>query len=166
MKRTSMIALGVCAFLVAYLLMVFIPLKNQNEPDMTADRAAQMLNNLAVAFQDSSTDRVLGFAAPDAKIAGRDLDNIRKLLQAAFREMKQPKVDWSDVKFDKTGSQAHITAHVTVRDSDGGNPNAHYAANVGFVVEQRTEKHLMGLMSVDKWKIVSVDAPSLPEIGM
>src|SRR4051794_31320737 len=97
MRRSSMIILGVCLFLLILLVMIYVPLHNQSKPEMTQEDAVKMLNDLGDAFQRGSASGVLSFASPDAKVAGRDLDNIRTLLNQAFRAMKNPKVEWENV---------------------------------------------------------------------
>ncbi|MEP6757220.1 MAG: hypothetical protein ABJA67_17070 [Chthonomonadales bacterium] len=160
MKRGPLIALGICAFLLIYLLMVGLSMSKQSVPDMNRENATIMLNELGSAFQDASPARVLAFAAPEATVAGQDLDNTRKLLVAVFRELKHPRVDWSDINVEHDADRAHVTARVEVRDGD----TSKYDAKLGFVIVKRTESKLFGLVKVDRWKILSVDAPNIPDI--
>jgi len=163
MRRSSIIILGVCLFILVFLAMVYIPLRGQSKPEMTQEDAVKMLNDLGDAFQRESSSAVLSFASPDAKVAGRDLDNIRALLNQAFRAMKNPKVEWENVAFTHEGAEVHITAKVTVKDlGEGSAGSVPYSANMGFKLERRAEPHLFGLVQVYTWKIVDVDAPNLP----
>jgi hypothetical protein len=163
MRRSSIIILGVCLFLLILLVMIYVPLRSQSKPEMTQQDAEKMLNDLGDAFQRESSSAVLSFASPDAKVAGRDLENIRSLLNQAFHAMKNPKVEWENVAFSHEGAEVHVTAKVTVKDLGEGSAGAvPYTANMGFKLERRAEPHLFGLVQVYSWKIVDVDAPNLP----
>jgi hypothetical protein len=163
MRRSSIIILGVCLFLLILLVMIYVPLHNQSKPELTQQDAEKMLRDLGDAFQRESSSAVLSFASPDAKVAGRDLENIRTLLNQAFHAMKDPKVEWENVALNREGPEVHVTAKVTVKDlGDGSAGSVPYSSNMGFKLERRAEPHLFGLVQVYTWKIVDVDAPHLP----
>src|SRR4051812_18385460 len=101
MKRSSLIALIVAGILLIYLGTIFFSVQSASKPDLTQQDSVDLLNRLAKAFDASSTEGVLSFAAPDAKVAGKELDDIRQLLRRAFTAMKDPHVQFSDLNYDK-----------------------------------------------------------------
>jgi len=83
-RTSSKVILGAAALLAVFLIVVYIPLKTGSQPEFTEKDAHKMLGDLAAAFARESVDGVLSFAAPDAKIAGRNLRIIHTYLRRAF----------------------------------------------------------------------------------
>jgi hypothetical protein len=167
MRRSSIFILGAVAFLIAFAAMVAIPLSRQSMPEITQKDAEQILEGLGNAFEKESVGGVTSYAAEDADIAGRRLEQIRQLLQAAFRNMKDPQVRWSEFNFTRErGNRATIHATVNVADAaPGADPQTTFGpARVEFVLERRTYPQMLGLMQVHKWKITQAAIPNLPDI--
>jgi hypothetical protein len=170
MKRSSLVALIVCGILLVYLGTVYFSVQSQSRPNFTQQDAVAFLDRLARAFDASSTEGVLAFAAPDAKVAGRDLDNIRQLLHQAFAAMKQPHVQFSNLSFDKRDeTTAYLRFDASVVDNGPGgyaSGSNLYSARMGFTVRRILMPKLWGLMHVYEWKVTDVDAPHLPTTGL
>lgn len=166
MKRSSLIALIVCGILLVYLGTVFFSIQSQSRPDFALKDATEFLERLALAFDSGSTEGVLSFAAPDAKVAGRDLDDIRRLLRRGFAAMKEPHVQFANLNLDKRDeSTAYLRFDAQVVDKSPSGYAAGstiYSQRMGFTVKRILMPKLGGLMHVYEWKVTDVDAPSLP----
>lgn len=169
MKRSSLVALIVCGILLVYLGTVYFSVQSQSKPNFTQQDAVAFLNRLAQAFDSSSTEGVLSFAAPDAKVAGRDLDDIRQLLHRGFAAMKEPHVQFANLSFEKrdeTTAYLRFDAQVVDKGPGGyaGGENI-YSQRMGFTVRRILMPKLWGLMHVYEWRVTDVDAPHLPTNG-
>jgi hypothetical protein len=163
MKKSSIIILAVCAFLLIFLVMVYIPLRGMSQENFTQQDAEQMVAKMAEAFEDKSSARLLSYVSPDANVAGRNLENIHRLLQQYFSVLKNPKVNVSNTDFNKEGETAQIRADVAVKDEGASaDPAASYRGRIGFTIKRVPEPHLLGLMTIYRWKITEVDAPNIP----
>lgn len=165
MRRSSKIALGVCAFTLIYLLMVYFQLANQSRKEFTQADGTQFLHDLGEAFQRSDASACVSFAFPDATVAGQKLKEIQSLLHNAFQNIKDPKVDYKDVKVETAEDQATVKANVTVTDA-ATNEVKYSGQAVVFKLERRSIPHLGGLLSVYEWKVANVDAQLPPEAAM
>jgi hypothetical protein len=169
MKRSSLITLIVCGILLVYLGTVFFSVQSQSRPDFTQQDAVAFLDRLAKAFDAGSTEGVLSFAAPDAKVAGRDLDDIRQLLHRAFYNIKDPHVQFSNLNFDKrdeTTAYLRFDAQVVDKGQSGGTGDSSlYTARMGFTVKRILMPKLGGILHAYEWKVTDVDAPHLPSSG-
>lgn len=169
MQKSSKIILLVCGILLIYLVTVIYSYKSQSQPEFEQEDAAHMMTALGKAFMSSSTEGVLSFAAPDAKVAGRDLEEMRGLLQRAFRAMKNPQVDFSELTFSRTGLEANLRVKANVRDAGEGGYHPGeilYSAPMGFQVKRIETARLGGLLTTYEWKITDVDAPNVPFNGL
>ncbi len=166
MKRSSLIALIVAGILLVYLGTIFFSVQNASKPDLTQQDSIELLNRLAKAFDASSAEGVISFAAPDAKVAGRELDDIRQLLRRAFTAMKEPHVQFSDVNYEKrdpTTVFLRFSTKVVDKSPNGyGGGGDLYTGRMGFTVKRISVPKLGGLMHAYEWKITDVDAPRLP----
>jgi hypothetical protein len=165
MQRSSKIALGVCFVLLVGLVTLFVQYRMESQPDLSEQDARLMLDRLAEAFARGSTERVLSFAAPDAKVAGRDLEEIRSLLQRGFRYMKNPELTYKNFQYVRRGETVHLRFDVHVKQSPDGqaaNAESIYLARIGFTVRRIEIPRMLGLMRTYEWKISDVDAPNMP----
>src|SRR5438105_2123545 len=99
MRRSSVIALVVMGVVIVYLVTAFISIRSISKPDLTQADAVDLLNRIGAAFDSKSVDGVLSYAAPDAKVAGRELSEIHDLLHRGFSAVKDPHVEFSNVEF-------------------------------------------------------------------
>ena len=166
MRQSSKILLVICGVLLIYIVTLIVSVQRASLPEFGPEDATAMMNRLASAFDSSSTEAVLSFAAPDAKVAGRQLDDIRDLLHRAFGAMKSPHVEISDLHYDKQGeTKVNLSCYAKVTDQS---PNGYqgggtqYEAHMGLVVQRIQVPRLWGLLSSYDWKITDVDAPHLP----
>lgn len=166
MKRSSIVALCVMAAVVIYLATAYIGLRSVSKPDLTQADAVNLLNSIGTAFDSKSVDGVLSFAAPDAKVAGKELTEIHSLLHQGFGAMKSPHVEFSNVEFlkrDERTAVLHFDAQVHDRDQGGyagGGPA--YSGRMGFVVKRLEIPRFGGFFTSYEWKVSDVDAPNLP----
>jgi hypothetical protein len=153
--------------LLVYLVTVFVSVSRTSKPDFTPADATDMLNRLGHAFASSSVEGVLSFAAPDAKVAGRNLEEIRKLLHRAYGALRDPRVEFRHVEFERQNGETvvlHFDATVVDRAPGGfGGGDAVYSQRMGFTVKRIEVPRLGGLMKTYDWKITNVDAPNLPD---
>jgi hypothetical protein len=169
MRKSSVIILCVCAFLAIYVAWVYVGIRSTSKPEFKQQDAQTMLNDLADAFQDKSTNRVLSFASPDALVAGRKLEQIRTLLGRTWGVVKDPKVEMRNLVYTRTGDTVKLNVDVTVLDMMQGqisNAPVVYAHPIVFTVKRRSTPHLAGLIRVDEWKITDVDARIPDEAGI
>jgi hypothetical protein len=165
MRRTSKIVLGICFVLLVVLVTLFVQYRMESQPDLSERDARVMLDRISEAFQRGSAERVLSFAAPDAKVAGRDLEEIRSLLQRGFRYMKNPELTYKNFQYSRRGETVNLRFDVHVKQSPDGHPasaESIYLARIGFTVRRIKIPKLLGLMRTYEWKISDVDAPNMP----
>jgi hypothetical protein len=166
MKRSSLIALIVCGILLVYLGTVYYSVSSQSKPDFTQQDAQAFLNRLAQAFDSGSTEGVLSFAAPDANVAGKTLDDTRQLLHRGMAAMKEPHVEFTNLTYQKrddTTVNLRFDVQVTDKSPSGyAAGQVIHAERMGFVVKRILMPKLGGLMKVYEWKVTDVDAPNLP----
>lgn len=167
MRTSSKIMLAACAALLLFLLTVYLPRRNASRPDITEQDARTMLTDLADAFERKSVSDVLSFAAPDAKVAGRELTQIRALLQRGFQYVKNPHVAFQDVRYTRSGETVSLRFTATLVDQAPGSGGSEtiYSQPVGCTVQRITVPQLAGLLTTYDWKITDVDAPRLPDEG-
>jgi hypothetical protein len=169
MRKSSIIILSVCAFLLVYVVWVYIGIRSTSKPEFKQQDAQKMLNDLADAFQDKSTNRVLSFASPDALVAGRKLEQIRTLLGRVWGYVKDPAVEMRNLNYERKGDTVTLTTDVTLLDRMQGqiaNAPVVYAHKVVFTVRRRSTPHLGGLIRTDDWKITDVDAHIPDDAGI
>jgi len=166
MKRSSIIMLVVAGILLIYLGTIYFSISAASKPQLTQEDAVALLNGLAKAFDSSSTGGVISYAAPDAKVAGKELEDARQLLQRAFRFMKDPHIEFKDLNYEKkdeTTVYLRFRATVTDKgDGGGGTGSTQYDQRMGFTLRRLLMPRLGGIMHTYEWKITDVDAPRLP----
>jgi hypothetical protein len=165
-RRSSKIILAICGFILAFLISIYAPILYASKPEYTEKDAHEMLAKMVRAFEGESVEGVLSFVAPDAKVAGRDLERIRALLHQAFRYIRNGHVQYSKLFFSRSGETVTLRFDVHVVDlppgsTDGG--ETLYSQTTGFTVKRIPSNHLLGLLTTYDWKITNVDAPNLPE---
>jgi hypothetical protein len=161
MQKRSKIILIACLVILAYLVAIAIPIHNMSRPDFSQDEARDMLENVANAFMDENTGKLLSYAHPDVKLAEKQLKDIKVLLNQAFRNLSQPEVVISNLEYKRYGPSVDVDADVMVRDASAGDV---YKRRVRFVIKRRGVPHFLGLMTVYEWKIASVAAPDVPDV--
>jgi hypothetical protein len=166
MKRSSIIMLIVAGVLLIYLATIYISISSTSKPQLTQQDAVTLLNGLAKAFDTSSTEGVLSYAAPDAKVAGKELDDIRQLLRRGFAAMKDPHVEFANLNYEKrddTTVYLRFDANVVDKSPNGFNGGGTvYSQRMGFTVRRILMPKLGGIMHTYEWKVTDVDAPKLP----
>src|SRR5258708_22703883 len=108
MKRSSVVATVVMGVVIIYLLTAYISIRSVSKPDLTQTDAVELLGHIGTAFDSKNVDGVLSYAAPDAKVAGRELADIHDLLHRGFVAMKNPHVEFSNVDFSKRDAQTAV----------------------------------------------------------
>ena len=78
MRTSSKVILGICAFLLVYLLMVYGQLAAQSKKEFTQQDADHFLSELGGAFQRGDASACVSFAFPDATVARQNLDDLLK----------------------------------------------------------------------------------------
>jgi hypothetical protein len=161
MRRSSKIALAICAFIVVYFAMVMIQLSGQSRKEFTQTDATNFLHDLGEAFKRSDASACVSFAWPDAKVAGEQLEFANNLLRNFFQQAKDPHVDFREVHLVNDRDFAFVQAKITALD--GTDVKYSPSTPVTFKLERRTIPHLMGLVTVYDWKVVNVEAQLPPE---
>lgn len=159
MRRSSKIILAICAFFLVYFVMVYVQLSSQSRQYFTQKDADTFLSELAQAFHREDPNAVVSFAYPDATVAGQTLQSVRNLLHQGFTNIKDPQVTYQDMRLvnDTQRNMAIIQAKVNVVDNGAGG-EVKYSAPVTFTLERRAFPHLLGLITVYDWKVVTVEA--------
>ena len=167
MKTSSKILLGISIALLILLVTLFTQYLNETEPDLTEPQARVMLDKLAKAFFHENVGEVLSFAAPDAKVAGRTLEQIRDYLRRAFSQSHNLEVRFRDVQYQRHGNTVTLDAHAEAGERPPGSPNftdTYYTQPVRFIVQKRSTPFLGGLLRTNQWKIIEVEATNLPHV--
>jgi hypothetical protein len=164
MRRSSKTALAVCAVLAAYLLAVYIPISRLSHPDFTESDGRQFLTEMEQAFRAENASRVTSYAWEDAVVAGQTLSDIRRMLQRAFAYLRNGEFNLTMLRFSREGDRAKIVLRAHVEDKTMGVSSEQiYNHPVQFELERRSVPQMLGLTSIEQWKIVAVDAPNIPK---
>jgi hypothetical protein len=165
MRRSTKIFIAICAFALVYVIMVYMQVAGISKKEFKQADAVQFLNDIGEAFKREDSSAVLSFAWPDATVAGQDLKQIRDLLRRAFAQMKNPKVQYSDVRLINDRDFAYVNATVTVTDTGAGTV-PFPGQPVGFKLERRKVSYLLNIIQSYDWKVVNVEANIPDASGM
>ncbi len=166
MRRSSKIILIACGVLAVLLAAVFVPILTANEPEMGPKEAQKMLDDLAHAFVRKNAEAVISFASPDARVAGRKLEEIRDLLKKFFGYAKNLDVQFQNTKYDRKGNTIILDTVAVAGELPPGSKDfteTYYQKQVRFTLHRRTIPHLGGLFNTYEWKITDVDAEGIPD---
>ncbi len=167
MRTSSKIVLIICGALLVLLAAVYIPILSDTHPEFTEQDAHDMLNRLADAFVRKNTEAVLGFASPDVKAAGQNLEQLRDLLHRFFGTARNLEVQFRDMRYSRSGNTVTLDTQAVAGELPPGSKDfteTYYNRPVRFVVQRRSIPHLWGMLKTYEWKITEVDA-EIPEVN-
>jgi hypothetical protein len=154
-------AFGIAAVVASF----YLPVAQANQPKFGEREAGKMMSDLASAFERESVGGVLSFCDEDARVAGKRLGEVHRLLQRAFHNIRDAQVELKNLKCSLKADRATIWVDAAVFDrpaSQVSGGDEIYSQRMEFLVKRREHKHLGGLFSTYDWKIADVSAPGIP----
>ena len=159
MRKSSWIALAVCAVLAVALGGIYLVSQSESET-LTQAKATEMLHDMQSAVSHKNAAAVMKYMSPDAKtrVASLNEDQLRLLISRAFRDSGRLQADVSNISFQSTAGEATVQFDLKVTNED---PNVHsqdYAGRVTLHVQRIEVPHLLGLYRTREWRITGAES--------
>ncbi len=168
MRRSSRIVLLLAVVVLVTALVLYLRISNSTAPRMTAEEAARFIARGKVAVEQGDTDAIMNMMSPQARILGRNTDDMRTILGSALSQIRgHLNVKTRNLHFKQSRSTAELTFDLDlVQDTKG--VSATYFLDHHFTVklERTTSTHLLGLYHNEDWLIIELTSDPPIEMPM
>jgi len=158
MRRSSRIVLLLALAVLAAALVLYLRTFNSTAPRMTAEEAAHYIARGKAAVERGDADAIMEMISPEARILGRNTEDMRKILGTALSQIRgHLSVKTRNLRFKQSRSTAELTFDLDlVQDMSG--VSATYFLNHHFTVklEKTPATHILGLYRTEEWLIIEI----------
>ena len=135
---------------------------------MTDAEAERLIARGRRALERRDGDAILGMMSPEARILGRNMDDLRQILPQSIAEVRGSlTVATRNLRTKQTGVTAEMTFDIDIGQSTKG-MSATYFMNHHFTVklEKRRSTHLLGLYRTEDWLVTEIISDPKIEMPM
>ena len=168
MQKSSWLALGALILLSAFLGFGYIATRPAPEV-ITKEQATEMMNRLQKAADNKRSDAILAALAPlpEGKYADLNTEQLRWLLNRAFRGSERIKTDISNVSFDGGNQAATLAFDLVVNNGIGDMTSENYRGRITLFLRRVEVPRFGGVLKSFEWRIVKAETtgPNLTSFG-
>ena len=156
MRKSSWVALGVCAALLFALGFAYL-LSRGSDEGLTREQATQIVHNMqeAVARKDVGAIMTYIDPNPETKVANLNQDQLRFLIARAFHAMTNPRADVNNLAFTSQGGDAAVDFDLEIKQTAADFNAFDYKGHITLHLKRVDVPHLLGLYQTKEWRVVS-----------
>lgn len=166
MRRSSWFILLAALAILLTLAALYVLQNTAEEPPMSEEAARQFVSRGVQRFNAGDMNGLLALFAPDARVLGQPMHNLKKALNRATHEMGSARLraTTANVRAVDAGTHWIISTDLTVDEQRPDADIQYFRSKVTAELRKSRTSSLFGLRETEAWKIAAVRAD--PEIHL